>query len=170
MMLQVFDNDDSGMYFIRNNAFRIEKSDVHEKVKSNGIKVVEFIRIIENQLHFIEAKKSLHDPSSGERAIRFFKEEVEKICDKFLHSLNLFASVKIGVYEESFPDDFILPKNVLLVFALVVKEHDKSQCKLTNDALVKSLKQAMPRYWMRIWNPVTQVVNHEMAIKQNLVA
>ena len=76
-MPQVFDNDDSGMYFIRDNAFRIEKSDVHEKVKSNGVKVVEFIRIIENQLHFVEARKSLRDISKGEKAVKFFKEEVD---------------------------------------------------------------------------------------------
>ena len=169
-MSQVFDNDDSGMYFIRDNAFRIEESDVHEKVKSNGIKVVEFTRVIENHLYFVEAKKSLYDPNSGERAVRFFREEIEKIRDKFIHSLNLFASVKVGVLEENFPDDFELPKNVLLVFALVVKEHDILQCKLTNDALVKSISQTMPQYWMHIWKPIVQVVNHEMAVKQNLVA
>ena len=75
-MPNVFDTDDSDMRFIRDNAFRIEKSDVHEKVKSNGVKVVEFIRIIENQLHFVEATKSLHDTSKGEKAVKFFNEEV----------------------------------------------------------------------------------------------
>ena len=168
-MPQVFDVFDSGMRFIRDNAFRIEKSDVHEKVKSNGIKVVEFIRVVENHLHFVEATKSLHDPNKGERAVKYFKEEIEKIRDKFVHSLNLFASVEICVNEEILPDDFVLPKKALLVFALVVKEHDKIQCKLTNDALVNSLNQVMPRYWMHIWKPIVQVLNHEMAARQNLV-
>ena len=168
-MPQVFDNDDSGMRFIRDNAFRIEKSDVHEKVKSNGVKVVEFIRIIENQLLFVEAKKSLRDPNSGERAVKFFEEEIEKIRDKFINSLNLFVSIKIGVYDVNYPDDFILPKNVSLVFALVVKEHDEIRCKLINDVLVQSINQVMPRYWMYIWKPIVQVMNHEMAVSQNLV-
>ena len=168
-MPQVFDFDDSGMRFIRDNAFRIEKSDVHEKVKSNGVKVVEFVRIIDNQLHFVEARKSLRDINKGEKAVKYFNEEIEEIRDKFVHSLNLFASVKICVNEENLPDDFALPKKSLLVFVLVVKEHDIIQCKLANDALVKSLNQVMPRYWMHIWRPIIHVVNYEMAVKQNLI-
>ena len=168
-MPQVFDSEDSGMYFIRNNAFRIENSDVHNKVKSNGIKTVEFIRIIENRLHFVEAKKSLHDPQGGERAVRFFQEEIGEIRDKFIHSLNLFASIKVGVNEANFADDFVMPKNILLVFLLVVKEHDEIQCKSTYAALNSSLKKNMPHYWLHIWKPIIEVFGYEKAVKQNFV-
>ena len=168
-MVNTFSNKDSDMSFINCNSFRIDMSKLYESVKSNGIKAVEFIRVKDNELLFVEAKKSLHNPQRDEKASKYFQEEIEQIRDKFIHSLNLFSSVKLGIREEVLPDDFFLPKNGNLVFVLVVKEHEIDRCKITNAALIKSLNEAMPLYLENIWNPVIKVINHEIAIEENLV-
>ena len=134
-MANVFPHPDSDMFFIKDNTFRIEKSPVHESVKSNGIKVVEFIRVKENELIFVEAKTSLHNPEKGEKSGEYFRQEVEEIRDKFIHSLNLFSSIKVGIRDAAFADDFVLPTKGSLVFVLVVKEHENKDCRIIKTTL-----------------------------------
>ena len=167
-MVNVFKYADSDMFFVKDNTFRIDKSPVYESVKSNGVKVVEFIRVKENELIFVEAKKSLHNPEKGEESGKYFRQEIEKIRDKFIHSLNLFSSVKVGIRDEAFADDFVLPTKGALVFILVVKEHKNEDFAVIKTSLNKSLVEAMPPYWLTIWNPVIKVMPHELATKENL--
>ena len=93
-----------------------------------------------------------------------FQEEINNICDKFIHSLNLFASIKIGVNEEIFANDFALPETLSLVFMLVIKNHESSWCRHIKSKLISTLSS----YYKKIWKPEVHVLNHETAIKQNL--
>jgi len=155
---------ESGMDFINENTFQIEKSAVY-KNSGKGIRSVEFVRVKENKLLFVEAKASLPNPdNSSKENLGEFQEQIKEICDKFIHSLNLFSSVKVGVVEETFPDDFTLPDKVSLVFLLVVRDYKFDWCKPTKEKLIATL----PSYLKKIWRPTVFVINHKTATKKNL--
>jgi len=64
--------------------------------------------------------------------------EIKEVCDKFIHSLNLFSSVVVGAAEEMFTDDFVLPEKVSLMFVLVVKNHEFKWCRPIGKKLTQS--------------------------------
>jgi hypothetical protein len=158
---------ESGMDFIAHNTFHIERSPLYtDKLLSNGIKTVEFIRADGNKLIFVEAKKTFPKPDDGpnaEERVRF-ANALKEVCEKFVHSLNLYSSVKIGVSETQLPEDFLLLDKVTLKFVLVVKNHKPEWCRKIQTALVN----ALPSYLRMIWKPTVCVINHDTAINQKL--
>lgn len=90
------------------HTFYIEKSEFYNKTKN--LKTVEFVTIELDDIHFIEAKKSVP------RDLSIF---CEKIYEKFYHSLNLMVTNELGVgkYEATdLPANFEeLFKNVKLI-------------------------------------------------------
>ena len=156
---------ESGMDFVGDNAFYIEKSSLYKKL-GNGVKSVEFIRIKGDSLLFIEAKTTYPNPNnpSAENLTKFHMA-IEDTCEKFLHSLNLFSSVKVGVAEFVLSDDFFALKSASLVFILVVKNHELRWCNRIRTSILNSL----PLYLKNIWKPIVYVINHEAAAKRNLV-
>jgi hypothetical protein len=74
---------ESGMNFIANNAFHIEKSNIYTKLK-DSIKTVEFIRAKGDNLLFVEAKSSFPNPNNPESYTKF-QSEIDDICDKFVY-------------------------------------------------------------------------------------
>lgn len=93
-----------------------------------------------------------------------FQNEIDEVCEKFIHSLNLLSSIKIGVNEEVFDDDFNLSDRYSLLFILVIKNHEIGWCKEVKRKLITSL----PSYLKLIWKPEIYVINHKMALKRNL--
>jgi len=160
----VNDITESGMDFVSENTFQIEKSAAYRN-SGKGIRSVEFVRVKEDKLLFVEAKTTFPNPDnpSKENPDRF-QSEIKDICDKFIHSLNLFSSVNVGVAEYAFPDDFALPDKVSLVFLLVVKTHESKWC----IPVAKALTETLPPYLKKIWKPTVLVINHEDATKQKL--
>jgi len=114
--------DQSGMDFIAENSFYIEESDAYKKHhKVNGIRSVEFIRVKGNTIYFIEAKPSFPNPNNPyEDNKKKFDDAVCEICEKFIHSLNLYSSIEVGVTEVCYPTDFVRPKKASLTFLLVM--------------------------------------------------
>jgi hypothetical protein len=158
--------NESGMLFAADNTFRIEKSTLYTHM-SAGIRSVEFIRIMDNTLLFIEAKTSFANPENPDDGnYANFLLSVNEICEKFIHSLNMYASVKAGVAGELLPDSFIPPEKVTLVFVLVIKNHEQDWCK----GIEVKLRQALPPYLCKIWRPEVYVMNHETARKWHLIA
>ena len=156
---------ESGMNFVADNAFYIEKCLSYENIKSDGIKSVEFIRAKDDKLLFIEAKKTF--PNPGNPAAdnpTIFQSEIDKICDKFKHSLNLYSSIAVGAANESFPADFKPADKVSLVLVLVIKDHEPQWCKPVKTKLLKTL----PPYLKKIWKPKVYVINHITATEQRL--
>jgi hypothetical protein len=158
--------EESEMSFISDDAFRIENSDTYKTLRGKGIKTVEFVRALNNEkLAFIEAKKSFANPENPLPGnLAKFESEAGEICEKFLHSLNLFASVKIGVYKETLPEIAQNEKTTSLVFVLVVKYHNCKGCKMIETKIEKLL----PAYLKAIWKPEIRVVNYQKAITLNL--
>ena len=155
----------SGMDFAADNAFHIEESPLY-KSAGDRVRTVEFIRIIGNRLLFIEAKTTFANPDNpaGGNFIRF-ESEIDQICEKFIHSLNMYSSVKVGVADNPFPERFMPPEKISIVFVLVIKNHEIEWCKPIYAKLVETL----PLYLKKIWKPHVIVMNHEIAMKWNLV-
>ena len=162
----------SQMDFIDDNAFHIEIS----LKKGNGIKSVEFVRSIGDTLFFIEAKSSFPNPNSStpnpdkenKTGSELFQEEIDKISDKFIHSLNLYSAIEVGVIEGGFPSEYKPPKMtklVFVVFVLVIKDFEKSRCKTVNNALGNKIRESI--CMEKIWKPEVCVINHKTAIKKS---
>jgi len=157
---------ESDMDFISDNAFYIEKSRQYTGL-GKGIKSVEFIRIINDSLLFVEAKTSfpnLQNDSTDNRTR--FNSQVVEICDKYVHSLNLYYSIYAGITDITFPDGFVPKDKVSIEFVLVIKNHKNEWCRRVKYAI----EDALPKYLLKIWRPKIHVLNHENAQKKNLIS
>jgi hypothetical protein len=166
---------ESGMEFIADNTFHIERSPLYTSL-GGGVKSVEFIRAIENKLLFIEAKSSFPNPDSlktipregGKTGKELFHEAVKDICDKYTHSLNLYAAIATGVTEDGFPPDYAPGDKVSLLFILVIKGFEKSWCAGVERALTNQMRNSV---WMsKIWRPNIVVINEKVAVERGLIA
>ena len=130
---------ESGMSFVCENTFYIEKSETYTSM-SEGVRSVEFVRVKADKLLFVEAKTSFPNPNNpcAENFERFLSE-VNEIREKFIHSLSLLSSIEVGVAEECFPSDFALPGKVSLEFVLVIKNHELRWCKQVKEKLTTTL-------------------------------
>jgi len=155
----------SNMDFIMDNTYDIEKSLLYERIRSKGISSVEFARVKSDGLLFVEAKESFPDPtnSSLENVLKY-ESQIDGVCEKFIHSLNMFSSIVVGVADEQFCTDFILPEKTSIVFVLVIKNYDLKGCRRIKSKLAEKL----PSYLKEIWVPQIFVINHQTAIKREL--
>ena len=155
----------SGMAFAAEKTFYIEKSELYLGL-GEGIKSIEFIRIKERKLLFIEAKTTFPNPyNPNEENLVRYNTEIDDIRDKFIHSLNMLSSIEIGVAQSEFDVGFALPEKVTLEFYLVIRNHESEWCK----DIEKALMAAFPAYIKKIWKPVIYVINREIAVKRELV-
>ena len=155
---------ESEMDFISDNTFMIEKSTLYTSL-GEGIKSVEFIRIKDDNLLFIEARKTFPDPNNPDPGnITSFHSQIDDMCVKFVHSLNLFSSVIVRVAENVLAEDFVLPEKTSLAFTLVLKDHDLKGCRRIKAQVYASL----PPYLKTIWKPSVYVINHQTAINRDL--
>ena len=155
---------ESGMNFIADNTFHIEKSDIYTKLK-DSIKAVEFIRAKNDKLLFVEAKSSFPNPNNSESSAKF-QSEIDDICDKYIHSLNLYASIAIGVNEQ-LPPNFKPAIKVSLKFVLIFNNFEQKWCVPIQKALTNQLRKS--ECIAKIWKPTVFVMNHETAAKQNFI-
>jgi hypothetical protein len=152
---------ESGMDFAADNTFHIEKSPLYTQIGS-GVRSVEFVRAKDDKLLFVEAKSSFANPNNLDASnYAKFQSAVEEICEKFLHSLNMYASVEMGTAKVSFPDSFQPPTTAKLTFVLVIKDHEHEWCTPISESLV----EALPIYLKKIWRPAVYVINYETAKK-----
>lgn len=139
--------------------FPIEISRLFTKSKlPKGSKTVECLLIRQGKhLWLLEAKKSCPNSESVDP----FKEYIEEICSKFLHSFQLFLGAKANAY--SFQDgetprrfkeyDF----NGKIVFALVIKNAEFEWLRGIQNAIEYELR-ILIRFWkieIRIFNETT---------------
>ncbi|MDH8701940.1 hypothetical protein M2138_001292 [Dysgonomonadaceae bacterium PH5-43] len=155
---------ESGMCFIADNTFHIENSVSYATLKES-IKTVEFIRAKDDKLLFMEAKSSFPNPNNPVSTAKF-QSAVDDICNKFIHSLNLYASIAIGVNGE-FPPDFNPAIKVSLKFILIINNFEQKWCIPIEKALINQLRKS--ECIAKIWKPTVFVMNHKIASKQNFI-
>ena len=71
-------------------------------LKYNQAYTVEFVRVTENRLLFVEAKTSFantNNPAEGNFVK--FQSEIDQIYEKLMHSLNMYSSVKVGAADSN---------------------------------------------------------------------
>jgi len=155
---------ESDMDFVADNTFYIEKSALYTSL-GEGVKTVEYLRVKDGKLLFVEARKTFPNPDNPDAEnLSRFREQIDEICEKFIHSLNLLSSVEVGVADWVYPDDFTLPDNLSLAFVFVIRNHETKWCKRIRQKFI----EALPMYLKRTWNPEVFVINHETAMKHNL--
>jgi hypothetical protein len=152
----------SGMKFIPDSAYVIEKSPARLAC-GDGVRSVEFIRRKDTSLLFIEAKTTIANPETSSEP---YKTEIDKICEKFIHSLNLLSAIKIGIVKDALPDSFTEHEKISLAFILVVRDHKSKWCR----PIKRSIEQTLPVYIKKIWQPSIYVINHETAINLGITA
>ena len=153
----------SNMDFIPDDAYPIEDSEVYIKLKNKGIRSVEFVRIINDRLLFIEVKATVAHPDNSPVP---YSEQINEIYEKFLHSLNLLSSIKIGINKESLPLSFDSDRKLSLVFVLVIRDHEPEWCR----RVCATLNQLLPKYLAKIWDPKLLVINYQKAKEYKLVS
>lgn len=154
---------ESGLDFIADNTFHIEKSDIYAKLKES-IKTVEFVRAKGNKLLFVEAKSSFPDINNP-ISIENFQSAIDNIADKFVHSLNLYSSIAIGVNAQ-LPPDFKPAHKISLQFVLIFNNFEQKWCIPIEKALINQLRKS--KCIAKIWKPDVSVINHETAAKRSL--
>lgn len=158
---------ESEMSFVADNAFHIEESPQYSQLKG-AVRSVEFVRAMEDKLIFVEARSSF--PKRGEADEKMsdsFQEEVSEICEKFVHSLNLYSSIDMGIAEEGFPVGFNSADKVSLVFVLVINGFEHDWCNPITQALENNLRKS--RCIAHIWKPEIFVINDKTAVKRKLI-
>lgn len=164
---------ESGMEFIADNVFHIEKSPAYARL-GGDVKSVEFVRAKDNKLLFIEAKSSFPNPNNpapnpdkeDKTGDELFQEEISDICDKFTHSLNLYSAVDVGVTEDGFPPDYKPSDKVSLMFILVINGFDRSWCDEIEKALTNRMRDSI--CISKIWKPEVFVINDEAAASRKI--
>jgi hypothetical protein len=151
---------ESGMPFIADNAFHIENSAAYITLGC-GIKSVEFVRRKNEFLMFVEAKSTFPNPNKSEER---FDGAADDIAEKFVHSVNLYASITLDVYTE---DTSALSnsscKNSAITLVLVIRDHKTEWCKRVKNKLDLLLNQSA--YFREIWRPKVFVINYASAIE-----
>jgi len=155
----------SGMDFIADNSLHIEDIEAYKNM-GDGVRSVEFIRINNNRILLVEAKTSFPNPNNPDEDNKArFQCEINEICEKFIHSLNLFSSIEVGILETDYPAEFIKPKKVSLVFLLVIKNHEFEWCR----PIKGKIEAELPLYLKQIWKPAVYVLNRQKAVEQGFI-
>lgn len=156
---------ESGMDFISDNTFNIEKTSRYSDF-GKGTRSVDFVRIKDNNLLFVEAKTTFTNPNNPDiDNINRFSKSIYEMCEKFIHSLNLFSSIHIGIRKDNCFDSLNIPEEVSLFFVLVVRDHKTGWCK----PIRREIENSLPTYFKKIWKPHILVVNSEEAALLNFV-
>jgi hypothetical protein len=150
----------SEMEFVSTDAFPMDESRAYANL-GKGIRSVEFARIIDDKLFFVEAKSTIAHPDNSPE---LFDAEIFKISEKFIHSLNLLSAIEFGVVEEAMPAVFRAMEITSLVFCVVVRNHQPDWCR----GVKRRLEEVLPLYIRKIWKPTLCVINYETAKKQQL--
>jgi hypothetical protein len=149
------------MDFIEDNLFDIES---YSK-KFDGIRTVEFVRVIDNKYVFIEAKKSIAKFENKAD----FNNNIEEITGKFVHSLHVLSSVKLGINETSFDISNFNGKKIKFILVINAEWAKKiSELK----GISKSIRHKISEhseYINKIFKPEILVYNKDIACRLKLV-
>ena len=149
---------ESNMKFLADHVFHIEESAAYKNI-GDCVKTVDLIRRKKEKIVFIEAKTSYPNPSLSD--VRF-DEESSNIVDKFVHSLNLLASISLGLRSDDITSlENLTNNNSQIVFLLVIRDHQKKWCPKVRDKLQLSINQNL--CLQKIWRAKVFVINSEQA-------
>lgn len=158
--------------FQEDNLFHIEKSKLYQKL-GDGVKTVEFLLESNNDILFVEAKRSCPNSTNKNKTVEKaekFEEYYTSITDKFVDSLQIYAASILGRYDDitEIGSNLIKPdglKNVRLVFILVIKHADDITWLAGPMA---ELRRRLLRF-RKIWGVEVLVLSESMARDKNIL-
>lgn len=157
--------------FDEERLFWIEHSDVYRKM-GEGIKTVEFIYLTKKEnVLFVEAKTSCPNAANkdnNEDKQKKYQEFYSDVCDKFIDSVNMFATTILGRNGNCADiGESILQKNTYaenrIKFVLVISGAEESWL----GGPKAELELRLLRY-RRIWEADVVVLNKNMAVELGL--
>ena len=163
---------ESGMKFIfpDDMFFRIEQSLFYKQ--KIALSSVECLYLINNKLHFIEAKSSFPKADN----ITDFEKNINDISDKFLHSFELFLSHCVNVnplLPEETPEKFInytFSKNSHILFVLIINCKKIEKNGIPN--MISTIQNAFLKRFIAyksIWDIGFITLDHETAKAQKII-
>lgn len=170
MKIVITESDMQFGEYQENLIFQIEDSAQYkEKLRQNGVRSCEFILRRDNNLCFVEAKKScprqITADSSKEKKIKY-QEYIQEIVEKMRHSLNLYANIVLKRYsQDGMPDQLKDAENLNMRLILIVKNAEIAWLDPFRDKFRKELRKEM-----RIWKiPDFIILNEEQARKKQFI-
>ncbi len=144
-------------YFEKTKVFEIENSGLHRKA-GTGISTVEFLQLHRGENHsllrFVEAKSSIPRKETSREC---YEEFIEEITDKFIHSFNMYAADKLGIYDEidgeiaEISDGELKYRFVLVINTHEAKGFDAAFLEGVCNDLEKRLRERLGGYFFKIW-------------------
>jgi hypothetical protein len=139
------------------DVFQIEKTHINASLGSRSVEFVLFHN--ENDLLFVEAKSSAPKPEHQEN----FDLYIEKISEKFQHSINTFFALILKRLDDSkneLPFTFrkIDYSEIEIILLLVIKGHKAHWLQPIYTALMHRLKRFIKTFRLKM-----SVINDEMA-------
>ena len=155
----------SKMGFIYDNVFPIEERGLNVRL-GEGIRTVEFIRCMKGKLVFVEARTTFAQTDGIDISVgKSLQTQTQEIVEKFIHSLNMYTAIKIGVIDEPMRNHGT-PDKISVVFVLVVKRGTSQGCR----KLSKIISSKIPSWFTKIWGLEVYAVSGQTAINRGLVA
>ena len=178
---------ESGMDFTplfesdKSQIFYIEQSDLYKRMKSNGVKSVEFVMSKGRKIYFIECKPSFPNISNPDK-----EEEINLRCqelyDKLHHSLDLLLAKQVGVPKhqaQKFPAELgniealstQLADNKIF-FLVIMGQNEKTGEWFEEDwcEAIRVLLNEKLTPLRKIWDIEVLVIDSEQARKRQMIA
>lgn len=152
------------------NLFRIEHSNFYSKMK--GVSSVEFLCFLNSKLCWVEAKSSFPRAENKEDFIK----NIEDIATKFIHSFELYLSNFVGankLISSETPKAFLsydFSHKLPLKFVLIINCYKIEKANIP--IMISTIQDSFLKKFQghkSIWNIDFIVIDHETAIKYNLV-
>lgn len=162
---------ESGMNFgdyDKDKIFQFEKCIQYQKLlRNNGVKICEFMLLMDKKLIFVEAKSSCPNSETasgchGERTS--YEEYVDSIVQKMRNSVSFYASILLKrCSQDNMPFGLLMEdlSGLNIVLLLIVKNASMEWLIPIRDDLKKRLTADM-----RIWNISNIVVINELTAKE----
>jgi hypothetical protein len=155
-------------FFIKDNdeVFEIEKSKIYKSM-GKGIKTVEFILRRGNRLRFVEAKDKGAFPNPINKIK--YDEEINAICEKFAHSLDLFFAIILKRKKDECQEmpELMLNTDIAaidIILLLVINGYrNKEWLTKISEELTRKLQRQI-----KTWNLIVGTINDETAMEWGL--
>ena len=169
-----YETIESGMTFgpyDKNDVFRIEKSELYQKVFIHDLRTLEFVIWHNENLVFLEAKTSTPDyrnTNESDEKKKKYKKFINSIAEKFEDSIDLYFSLITGRQIDSDFSEKLLKldySKINIVLVVVIKN-------AYGESLIhyKDKLNTMLRVKMKVWNIKNiLLIDEETAQKKGFV-